>query len=207
VGYSQPTTKGTEMGKNLKAVAAVAALALSLGAAACTGTGTTTIPTFVPTPFPTGGATQTPTGTSSAATPTVTASAVAGAVTRGTATASLTGSISHNSAFGALGTPAVWSPPPGAMNLSWNDTTGASLNLTGASFTGQQQTSATLTLAFAVNLSSGASKSFRSQAGECSVSITTALTTQLSGIFFCTNLKSVDGLDTVNVQGSFNAAG
>lgn len=177
---------------------AVLTTAMTLTLAACTtGSGSVRIPAS-PTPTPSGSpspvVTSPPTG-------------VTGALVRGQATLTLSGGLSQTTAFPTLGAPAIWSPTPGTITLSW---TGAdpveSISIGGPSFSGQQSTSSTLTLAFSVKSADGP-KTFRSQAGECTVTLNPAAPTQVGGLVFCTNLKSVDGAVTVNAQGSFSAVG
>jgi hypothetical protein len=190
---------------------AIAALTLALATAGCsTGGGTVLVsPTPDSTPF----GTPPPSDSSgtiisaSGSVPPTGPPGVTGAVTHGQATLTLSGGIGQTTTFPTLGTPAIWSPTPGAMTLSW---TGAdpteSLSIGGPSFAGQQSTSASLTLAFSLKTSNG-TKAFRSQAGECTITLNPAAPTQVGGIVFCTNLKSVDTTVTVNAQGSFSAAG
>lgn len=177
---------------------AVLTTALALAATACTtGSGSIRIPAS-PVPTPSGSpspvVTPPPTG-------------VAGTLVRGQASLTLSGDLSQTTSFPTLGAPAIWSPTPGTITLSW---TGAdpveSISIGGPSFSGQQSTSPTLTLAFSVRSADGP-KTFRSQAGECTVTLNPAVPTQVGGLVFCTNLKSVDGTVTVNAQGSFSAAG
>ncbi len=185
------------MRRNPIATAAlIVVMALTL-AACTTGSGSVRIPAS-PTPTPSGSpspvVTSPPTG-------------VAGTLVRGQATLTLSGGLSQTTAFPTLGAPAIWSPTPGTITLSW---TGAdpveSISIGGPSFSGQQSTSPTLTLAFSVKSADGP-KTFRSQAGECTVTLNPAAPTQIGGLVFCTNLKSVDGAVTVNAQGSFSAVG
>ena len=179
-------------------VTSVLTTAMALATAACTtGSGSVRIPAS-PAPTPSGSpspaVTLPPTG-------------VAGVLVRGQATLTLSGGLNQTTTFPTLGAPAIWSPTPGTMSLSW---TGAdpvdSISIGGPSFSGQQSTSPTLTLAFSVK-SAGGPKTFRSQAGECTVTLNPAAPTQVGGLVFCTNLKSVDGAVTVNAQGSFSAVG
>lgn len=177
-------------------VTVVLTTAMTLTLAACTtGSGSVRIP---PSPVP---------SPSSSPSPVVTPppTGVAGTLVRGQATLTLSGGLNQTTAFPTLGAPAIWSPIPGTMSLSW---TGAdpveSISIGGPAFSGQQSTSPTLTLAFSVKSVDGP-KTFRSQAGECTVTLNPAAPTQVGGLVFCTNLKSVDGAVTVNAQGSFSA--
>ena len=188
---------------------AIAALTVALATTACstaTGTGSVQItsgPSPSPLPSDSSGTVVSPSGSLPPTGP----PGVTGAVTHGQATLSLTGGLTQTTALPTLGTPAIWSPSPGSMALSWTglDTT-ESMSLGGPSFIGQQSTSPTFRLAFSVKTTKGA-MAFRSQAGECSVTLNPVLATQVGGLISCTNLKSVDTTLTVNVQGSFSAAG
>jgi len=190
---------------------AIAALTVALAATACaTGNGNLRIsPTPGSTPFgslpPSDGS-----GTiidPSGSLPPTGPPGVTGSVTHGQATLSLSGGLTQTATLPTLGAPAIWSPTPGTMTLSWTGADPAeSISVGGPSFSGQQSTSASLTLAFSVKTVKGP-VAFRSQAGECTVTLNPTMTTQVGGLFFCTNLKSVDATVTVNAQGSFNAAG
>jgi hypothetical protein len=48
---------------------------------------------------------------------------------------------------------------------------------------------------------------FSSTSGECSVTITPALPTNMGGVFTCTLLTDVEGLTTVDARGVFSATG
>ncbi len=186
---------------------AIAGLTVALATTGCaTGNGSVQItPGPNPSPLPSDGS-----GTvisPSGSLPPTGPPGITGSVTHGQATLSLTGGLTQTAALPTLGTPAIWSPTPGSMTLSWTGLDPAeSMSVGGASFTGQQSTSPTLTLAFSVKTAKGAT-AFRSQAGECTITLNPALATQVGGLVFCTNLKSVDTTVTVNVQGSFSAAG
>lgn len=161
------------------------------------------IPTLsVPVPSATASATAT-TGPS-VVSPTTTP--VAGSVTVGQASLSLSGGINTVVSFGRLATPAEWAPPPGTLALSWNGPGAQVLGLEGASFTSQIATDAEHRFSFTVNVD-GAPVAFSSTAGECTVTISPALTTQMGGTFLCTNLSSADDAVSVNAQGSFSATG
>lgn len=189
---------------------AIAALTVGLAATACsTGQGSVRIsPTPDSTPLGSppasnGGTVIGPSGSPSPTGP----PAISGSVTHGQATLTLTGGLTQATTFPTLGTPAIWSPTPGTMTLSWTGGDPAeSISVGGPSFIGQQSTSASLTLAFSVKTVKGPA-AFRSQSGECTVTLNPAMTAQVGGLFFCTNLKSVDGTVTVNAQGSFTAVG
>ena len=188
----------------------IAALTAALGATACaTGNGTVQIsPSSVPaasgSPAPDGnGAVTNPSGSLPPTGP----PGVTGSITHGQGSLTLTGGVTQTTSFTTLGTPAIWSPMPGAMTLSWAGVDPVeSMSVGGPSFSGQQSTSASLTFALSVKTVKG-TLAFRSQAGECTITLNPATEAQVGGVVFCTNLKSVDGGVTVNVQGSFSAAG
>lgn len=146
------------------------------------------------------------TGASGPSGATPTSTPVAGSVTVGQASLSLSGGINTVVSFGSLTTPAEWTPPPGTLTLSWSGPGAQVLSLDGASFTSQITTDAEHSLSFTVNVN-GAPVAFSSTAGECSVTISPALPTQVGGTFLCTNLSSVDDAVSVNAQGSFSATG
>lgn len=135
-----------------------------------------------------------------------TASPIAGSVAAGQASLSLSGGINTVVSFGRLATPAEWTPPPGTLALSWGGPGAQVLDLEGNSFTSQIATDAEHALSFTVNVD-GAPVAFSSTAGECSVTISPALLSQMGGTFICTNLSSVDDAVSVNAQGSFSATG
>jgi len=155
-------------------------------------------------PVPSATASVTPTTGPSGVTPTTTP--VAGSVAAGQASLSLSGGINAAVSFGRLVTPAEWTPPPGTISLSWSGPGAQVLGLEGASFTSQVTTDAEHTLSFTVNVD-GVPVAFSSTAGECTVTISPALPTQMGGTFLCTNLSSVDDAVSVNAQGSFSATG
>jgi hypothetical protein len=131
---------------------------------------------------------------------------ITGSVSQGQATVSVSGGVNATVTFASLTTPAVWSPPPGAIALSWSAPGDQVLSLGGPSFTSQIPTDASHTIAFTVNVDD-APVEFRSSAGECAVTISPALPTQVGGTFLCTNLASTDDAVTVNAQGTFSATG
>jgi hypothetical protein len=154
-------------------------------------------------PSPPSGATETAAAGPGEGTPTATP-AGNGSVSRGQASLSLSGGVNSVVELGRLATPADWAPPPGTIALSWTGSGQQVLSLGGPSFTSQIATDAEHTLSFTVEVD-GAPVSYVSAAGECTVTISPALPTQMGGTFFCTNLPSTDGEPIVNVQGSFAA--
>jgi len=131
---------------------------------------------------------------------------VTGAVNTGTASVSTTGVLTSQVTYTTLASPAIWAVPPGGMALNWTATRNQTLGISGASFTAQQPTAPERLLQFSVQGPDGLVV-FQSSAGECLVTITPALATQMGGTFLCTNIQSEDGSITVNAQGSFSAAG
>jgi hypothetical protein len=101
---------------------------------------------------------------------------------------------------------AVYSPPPGGMALVW--TAGGSdpetVGLGGLSFVGTRPTSPTLILSLVAI--GNTSASFTSTDGECTVTVDTALPTNIAGSFVCKGLKTTSGA-VVDVSGTFRAGG
>jgi hypothetical protein len=132
--------------------------------------------------------------------------AVAATVTNGAATMVVTGSTSMSVAFDDLASPALWTPPPGSMALRWDGPNGQWFGIGGASFAGQQATTAALSLSFVIRIDD-AKVEFRSAAGECLITITPAEVSSMGGQFQCTGVKNGDGTVVVNAQGGFTAVG
>lgn len=185
-----------------------AVVGVALLAGAC-GTFDDAIPS-VPLPAPTG-ATGSPlpgttgaTGAVGSVTPTG-SPGVLGPVTQGTASLRLSGGVNTTVTFNRL-TAGSWAPPPGTIALSWGAAGDQVLSLAGPSFTSQIATDPSHTLTFTVNVD-GAQATYVSAAGECTVTVSPALPTQMGGTFFCTNLPGTGGEPAVNAQGSFSATG
>jgi hypothetical protein len=151
---------------------------------------------------------------SASATPTVSGSptpgstsspGVAGSVTQGSGTLAVTGQVVQSSALDQLTTPAVWSPPPGTIALRWSGN-GGSLTIAGDSFTNRVTTSSSLSLSFSVRVD-GIARTFRSASGECAITISEALPTQMSGVYQCSQVSSENGTLVVDAQGTFQASG
>ena len=132
--------------------------------------------------------------------------ATGGNVAAGQAALSVTGDVQASKAIGNL-VSSVYAPPPGGMALVWTagGTDATTLGLGGLSFTGSQRTSPTLSLTLTVQNGNDIA-SFRSSAGECSITIGAAETNQIAGTFTCTDLLG-DGGQVVDATGSFNAQG
>jgi hypothetical protein len=92
------------------------------------------------------------------------------------------------------------------MAPQWDAPNGQSFGMGGSSFTGQQPTSTALSLSFVIRIDS-AKVAFRSTAGECLITITTAEVSAVEGQFQCTGVRNGDGTIVVNAQGSFTAVG
>jgi hypothetical protein len=130
---------------------------------------------------------------------------ITGSVTQGSGTLAVTGQVVQTSALDHLASPAVWSPPPGAIALRWVGNDG-SLTIAGPSFTNRVTTSQSLTLTFTAR-HNGVPKTFRSAAGECAITVSEALPTQMGGVYQCTQVSSEDGTLIVDAQGTFQASG
>jgi hypothetical protein len=199
---------------------AVAVVALSLAGAACSKSGGSELPSEPPTGGGSPAGASSPsvaipssvtggTGTTidpSGSVPPTSSPGITGAVNTGTAQVITTGDVSTQVTFGKLGSPAVWSPPPGAIALVWAGVSGQTFGLGGESFTAVQPTSEARSLALTLRLNN-VKVAFRSVAGECTVTISPALPNNVGGTFQCANLDSVDGTLTINAQGSFSAVG
>lgn len=105
-----------------------------------------------------------------------------------------------------LESPAVWSPPPAPMDITWLGVSGGELTLAGTSFVTLAETSGDRALSFTITGQDGPIV-FTSTGGECSVTITPALPDNMGGVFTCTLLTDVEGGATVDARGTFAAAG
>ncbi|MGZ8624564.1 MAG: hypothetical protein ACXWYQ_10430 [Actinomycetota bacterium] len=197
----KPTTRTIPASLAVLIAAGTLVVGLLLGRAwGGSGEAIPTLSVPVPSPIVSTVATAGPSGVTPTSTP------VAGSVTVGQASLSLSGGINTVVSFGRLATPAEWTPPPGTLALSWSGPGAQVLTLEGASFTSQIATDTEHRLSFTVNVD-GAPVAFSSTAGECTVTISPALPTQMGGSFLCTNLSSADDAVSVNAQGSFSATG
>lgn len=198
------------MRRNLTIIAAVTALAT-------VGTACHSNRVELPSVPPTGGGSAV--GTASGATggtgttinpsgslPPTSSPGITGAVNMGSASVTTSGQVNTQVTFATLGTPAIWSPPPGAIALVWTGASRQSLGLGGDSFTAAQPTSAAHSLAITLRVNH-ALVAFRSVKGECTVTISPALPDNVGGTFLCTNLPDVNGTMTINAQGTFSAEG
>ena len=149
-----------------------------------------------------------PQSSSPAPLPTSSPGGATGTVVSGNATIQLSRDLSGTVQLLMLGTPAVYSPPPGSTALTWTDGL-QTMTITGTSFTATQPTSAVLTLT--LNVRNGAQLlTLASSAGECTITVDTAVERSLVGSFSCRNLvgttSSGDFL-SVDATGTFAAAG
>lgn len=159
-------------------------------------------PLPAPTTIPIGSPIEIP----ASATPTVDPEATSG-LTLGSASVTLTGVVNLSESYLALGLPAVWALPPEDFSITWDGGGERTLSLSGASFTAQQPTSAERVLAFTVRGLEGPI-AFRSEAGECLLTISPALPDRMGGTFLCSAISGQgdDGAAvTVAAQGSFSA--
>jgi hypothetical protein len=163
-------------------------------------------PSPSPSPLPAISNGPQPSGTG--ALPTTSPGEATGTVTSGNATIQLAGDLTGTLQLLILGPPAVYSPPPGAIALSWTDGQ-QSLALTGDSFTGEQPTSDTLSISLTAR--NGAEFiALGSSDGECSVTVTAATDASITGTFACTNLPgttAAGGALSVDATGTFAASG
>lgn len=131
---------------------------------------------------------------------------ITGSVTQGSAAVNLSGASSGSLTLSNLSSPALWSAPPGSMALLWSGPSQQTFGLGGASFSGQQSTSAALSLSFTAPVS-GTATAFTSTRGECIITITTAEATSVAGSYQCTGVPNDDASIMVNAQGTFSATG
>lgn len=125
----------------------------------------------------------------------------------GSATVTLTGELNVSETYPALGLPALWVPPPAEFAMTWIASGDNALSIGGESFTAQQPTSASRVLAFSVAGTDGPVQ-FRSENGECLVTISPALPDRMGGTFLCTAVTgaAADGSTvTAAAQGTFTA--
>lgn len=168
-------------------------------ASACSTTGTghgvsispvTPNPTPIPTPV------ESPTASPSPS----------GPLQIGGASIVLSGGLTSQVSFPTLVAPTTWGVPPAAMDLTWAEPTGQQLSLSGTAFVSRATTSPERILSFLVTGTDGPVE-FRSESGECSVTITPALLDNMGGLFTCPTLTDVSGTFTVNARGTFSATG
>jgi hypothetical protein len=174
-------------------------LLLALLAASCGGDEPAAPPTA---------STGAPQSTSPGPLPTSSPGGATGTVVSGNATIQLGGDLSGTVQLLMLGTPAVYSPPPGSTALSWTDGL-QTMTITGTSFTDTQPTSAVLTLT--LNMRDGAELlALASSAGECTITVDTAVERSFAGSFSCKDLvgtTSTEDFLSVDATGTFTAAG
>lgn len=184
----------------------MAVLALLLVAAAC-GSDEAPAPAA---PSPTPAATATPSLQSLApgTLPTSSVGAATGTLHVGTASIQLGGDLTNAITLLLLGSPALYSPPPGSTAVVWTDGL-QTLGITGDSFVGALDTSPTLSLSLLVR--SGAEQVvLDSSAGECSITVDTAIERSFAGSFTCGGLTATTAAGvtlSVTATGTFSASG
>ena len=140
--------------------------------------------------------------------PTSSPGGATGTVTAGNSTIQLSHDLTGTVQLLMLGTPAVYSPPPGSTALTWTDGL-QSLTIAGDSFTGPLPTSDALSLSLSVRDGTEI-VALVSTAGECTITVTTAIERSFAGSFSCANLAgtlaSGDAL-TADATGTFAATG
>ncbi len=140
------------------------------------------------------------------ATPTIDPQAETGFAS-GSASVTLTGELTVSETYPALGLPALWVPPPADFAMTWIAAGDRTMSLGGESFTAQQPTSPARVLTFSVPGTDGP-VAFRSENGECLVTISPALPDRMGGTFLCAAVTgaAADGTTvTVAAQGTFTA--
>ncbi|HEX7248711.1 MAG TPA: hypothetical protein VF351_11495 [Actinomycetota bacterium] len=140
------------------------------------------------------------------ATPTIDPEAESGFAS-GSASVTLTGALNVSQTYPALGLPALWEPPPAEFAMTWIAAGDRTLSLGGESFTAQQPTAPSRVLTFSVAGTDGPVQ-FRSENGECLVTISPALPDRMGGTFLCTSVTgaTADGATvTAAAQGTFTA--
>jgi hypothetical protein len=177
--------------------AAFVAVALALVGGACSETGTGH-GNFSVSPPPAPSEAVSPSPTSSAS------PGPASPLTAGAATVFVSGDLTVTVPLPQLVVPSVWGVPPAPMDLTWTETGPQSLRIEGTSFVSRASTNADLTLSLTIGTATG-SASFRSNAGECNITITPALPDNMGGVFSCSGLTDEDGNITVDARGSFSA--
>jgi phosphotransferase system HPr-like phosphotransfer protein len=140
--------------------------------------------------------------------PTSSPGGATGTVTAGNATIQLSHDLTGTVQLLMLGTPALYSPPPGSTALTWTDGL-QTMTITGTSFTGPLPTSDSLSLSLSVR---GGTElvALVSTLGECTITVTTAQERSVAGSFTCAHLAgtlaSGDAV-TVDASGTYAATG
>jgi hypothetical protein len=204
VRYSQPTEEGASAILRLK-TPLVAVLALGLLAAAC---GDDLKPPSLIVSSPSPPASPAASAQSPATGTLPTSSTAPGTLLVGTASIRLEGDITGDVSLLMLVSPALYSPPPGSTAVVWTDGL-QTLGITGDSFVGASDTSTTLSLSLQVR--DGAEMVvLDSTAGECTITMNTAIERSFTGSFTCRGLagSTAAGLAlSVNATGTFSASG
>lgn len=138
--------------------------------------------------------------------PTTSPGAATGNLTDGEVTFRVQGDVAAEATLRRL-VSAVYTPPPGGLAIVWTagGADATTIGIGGASFTGTQPSSPTLSLSITVQTAAGIS-SFLSMGGECEVMIGVASENELAGSFECRDLGSATG-ELVDVSASFSATG
>lgn len=184
----------------------VTVLALSVLAAACGGdeAPAPAVPSSSPAATPASSLQSLAPGTL----PTSSPGAATGSVHVGTASIQLGGDLTGDVSLLLLGSPALYSPPPGSTAVVWTDGL-QTLGITGDSFVGALATSPTLSLSLLVR--NGAEQVvLDSSAGECSITVDTAVERSFAGTFTCRGLNGSTAAGaalTVSAIGTFSASG
>jgi hypothetical protein len=205
VRYSQPTFDEELPILRIKTpIAAVLALGLLATACGNDGTPSATGSSSGPSAGPTSSLQSLAPGTL----PTSSAGAATGTLRGGTASIHLDGDLTGDVSLLLLASPSLYSPPPGSLAVVWTDGL-QTLGITGNSFLGTFDTSLTLSLSLLVR--NGAEQVvLESSAGECSITMDTAIERSFAGSFICRRLdgSTAAGLAlTVSATGTFSASG
>jgi hypothetical protein len=175
-----------------------------LGASCGSSAGSTEV-----SPAPTASSTTGDTGVTINASSSVPPSGLAGTtgvLTSGAASLTITGDLSVAASLDRLSGLVAYAPPPDAFFVGWTDAGGDQvLTMAGQTFTGTRETSDALMLSIHFVDDAG-THAFSSTGGECSLEITEAAATSLSGTVSCAGLTG-DGGVTVGVEGTFEATG
>lgn len=190
-------------------LALLATVALAGAACSKSSSGTANSPTpggnTSSTISPSGVAGQPSGSPSEGGTPTFSPGSTTGTLKSGAAQVTVSGGVTANMNLTSLSA-GVFSPPPGGMALVWNDNSGQALGIGGQSFTGNQNTTATLVLTFGVLSSGGGFEQFTSAKGECTVIIETAEDGHVAGTFKCSDVPGSSGT-SADASGTFEATG
>ena len=158
----------------------------------------TNLPTGIPTNLPTGIPTNLPTGLPSGIPTNIPG---VGSLTKGTAHVVLSGDVSTTVDLPTLQS-GVFAPGAG-LALVWVDSNGDAFSIGGLAQQGSHQTSPTLEASVVVHDNTSITAA-TSVAGECTVDITTATTSNVAGTVKCANLNASG--QTIGVNATFSAS-